>query len=114
MSWIGAAIGLSVPNPETANTAGFIWLFPVTFLSNAFVATPTLPDWLKPVGDWNPISSTIQACRDLFGNAGLRGAARSTSFPMEHPVVTSLFWSLLILMIFVPLSIRKYRVATAR
>jgi ABC transporter DrrB family efflux protein len=68
MCWIGAYIGLSVPNPETANTAGFIWLFPVTFLSNAFVPLATLPDWLQPVAAWNPVSATVAAVRDLFGN----------------------------------------------
>ncbi len=77
MSWIGAVIGLSVSTPETANTAGFIWLFPVTFVSNAFVPTSSLPGWLQPVAEWNPISSTVLALRELFGNPTGYARARS-------------------------------------
>src|SRR5205809_1820708 len=54
MSWISATIGLSVKSVEVAQSAGFIWLFPLTFLSNAFIPTDTLPDWLQKVADWNP------------------------------------------------------------
>jgi ABC transporter DrrB family efflux protein len=125
MSWVGALIGLAVPNPETANTAGFIWLFPVTFLSNAFVPTGTLAGWLQPVAEWNPISATVQACRELFGNlpqappgqelpANVRQVIGAESFPMQHSVLVSLFWSLLILVICVPAAVRRYRSATAR
>jgi ABC-2 type transport system permease protein len=114
MSWIGALIGLSVPNPETASSAGFIWLFPVTFLSNAFVPAATLPTWLQPVAVWNPISAVVLACRELFGNLGAVPPPSSDAFPVQHPIVTSVFWSLLILLIFVPWSVRRYRVAAAR
>jgi ABC transporter DrrB family efflux protein len=108
MSWIGALIGLSVSSPESANTAGFIWIFPLTFLSNVFVPTNTLPSWLRPVAEWNPLSSTAQAIRRLFGNeTGIAPA----SFPMRHPLPTSLFWSLLILAVCIPLAVRKYRSA---
>jgi ABC transporter DrrB family efflux protein len=105
MTWIGAMIGMVVSNPETANTAGFIWLFPVTFLSNAFVPVGTLPSWLKPVAIWNPFSSTVQAARELFGNPVL---ATGHSFPVEHPIVVSVGWSLLLLAVFIPWSVRKY------
>jgi ABC transporter DrrB family efflux protein len=116
MSWIGAVIGLSVSTPETANTAGFIWLFPVTFVSNAFVPTSALPSWLQPVAEWNPISSTVLALRELFGNP--TGYHEPTNpvpdvLPMQHPVATSLVWSIVILAIFVPLAIRKYRSVSA-
>jgi ABC-2 type transport system permease protein len=112
MSWIGAVIGLSVSTPETANTAGFIWLFPVTFVSNAFVPTGSLPGWLQPVAEWNPISSTVLGLRDLFGNpTGYHPPTNPIPdvFPMQHPVITSLIWSAVILAVFVPLSVRKYR-----
>ena len=55
--WIGAVIGLSVRSVEVAQTAGLIWLFPLTFLSNAFVPLETMPSWLQPVAAWNPISA---------------------------------------------------------
>ena len=63
MSWIGAWIGLIVPSPEVANTAGFIWLFPVTFLSNAFVPLHGLTPWRLTVVSWNPVSYVAAACR---------------------------------------------------
>jgi ABC-2 type transport system permease protein len=112
MSWIGAVIGLSVSTPETANTAGFIWLFPVTFVSNAFVPTGSLPGWLQPVAEWNPISATVLAQRQLFGNpTGYHAPGNPIpgAFPMQHPAITSLIWSAVILAVFVPMAIRKYR-----
>ncbi|MFE7356376.1 ABC transporter permease [Streptomyces sp. NPDC057543] len=107
-SWIGALIGLSVRSPEAATSAGLIWLFPLTFLSNAFVPVNTMPGWLQAIAYWNPFSATVQACRKLFGNPGADGAH---SWPMRHPVEASALWSLLILALFSWLSVRKYRVA---
>jgi ABC transporter DrrB family efflux protein len=110
MSWIGAVIGLSVSTPETANTAGFIWLFPVTFVSNAFVPTSSLPGWLQPIAEWNPISSTVLALRELFGNpTGYAPGKIPDVLPMQYPAWVSLGWSVLILAFFVPLAVRKYR-----
>jgi ABC-2 type transport system permease protein len=109
-SWIGALIGLSVRTPEAATSGGLIWLFPVTFISNAFVPTATMPGWLQPVAEWNPFSATVQACRVLFGNPGV---STSDAWPMQHPVWASLIWSLVILVAFRTLAVRKYRSATA-
>ena len=112
MSWVGAWIGLGVPNPEVANTAGFIWLFPLTFLSNAFVPTQGMPTWLQTVAEWNPVTATVTAQRQLFGNPNPFTA--TDSLPGQHPVLLSLVYSLLVLAVFVPLAVRKYRVATSR
>ncbi|WP_371654397.1 MULTISPECIES: ABC transporter permease [unclassified Streptomyces] len=109
-SWIGALIGLTVRTPEAATSGGLIWLFPVTFVSNAFVATSGMTPWLRHVAEWNPFSATVQACRDLFGNPGV---VPSEAWPMQHPVIASLLWSLLIIVVFRTLAVRKYRSATA-
>ncbi|GGP51178.1 ABC transporter permease [Streptomyces melanogenes] len=109
-SWIGALIGLSVRTPEAATSGGLIWLFPVTFVSNAFVATSGMTPWLRHVAEWNPFSATVQACRDLFGNPGV---VPSNAWPMQHPVIASLIWSLVIIVVFRTLAVRKYRSATA-
>ena len=106
MSWIGAFAGLSVSSPEAANNLGFIWLFPLTFLSNAFVPVDTLPDWLQVVANWNPISAVTAAVRDLFGNPN---PITDPPFPIKYAVPVSIGWCLLILAIFIPLSVRKYR-----
>jgi ABC transporter DrrB family efflux protein len=109
MSWIGALIGLSVRTPEAANTVGFIWIFPLTFLSNAFVPSQTMPGWLQPIANWNPVSATVYALRDLFGNPTGYSAGAKIPWPMAHATWVSITWSLLILAIFVPLSVRRYR-----
>jgi ABC transporter DrrB family efflux protein len=106
MSWVGSLIGLSVSSAETANSAGFIWLFPVTFLSNAFAPIGTMPKFLQHVATWNPVSSVVQAGRELFGNPAI--APPSHSFPVDHPILVSLGWCVLLLVVFVPLSVRKY------
>ncbi|MFJ8820345.1 ABC transporter permease [Streptomyces sp. NPDC102467] len=109
-TWIGALIGLSVRTPEAATSGGIIWLFPVTFISNAFVDTGMMTPWLRHVADWNPFSATVQACRVLFGNPGV---STSSAWPMQHPVWASLLWSVLIIVVFRTLAVRKYRNATA-
>jgi ABC-2 type transport system permease protein len=113
MSWVSATIGLSVRSVEVANSAGFIWLFPLTFLSNAFVATAGLPSWLRPVADWNPVSSVIQAVRQLFGNTSPL-LPPGDAWPLQHPVLATLAWSAIILAVFGPLSVSRYRAAASR
>ncbi|MEU6663507.1 ABC transporter permease [Streptomyces sp. NPDC046821] len=109
-TWIGALIGLSVRTPEAATSGGLIWLFPVTFVSNAFVDSSKMTPWLQHIADWNPFSATVQACRELFGNPGV---SHSSAWPMQHAVWASLIWSVLIVVVFRTLSVRKYRNATA-
>ncbi|TQE24241.1 ABC transporter permease [Streptomyces ipomoeae] len=109
-TWVGALIGLSVRTPEAATSGGLIWLFPVTFISNAFVDSSRMTPWLRHVADWNPFSATVQACRELFGNPGV---TNSGAWPMAHPVWASLIYSVLIIVIFRTLAVRKYRSATA-
>ncbi|MFD0316980.1 ABC transporter permease [Streptomyces flavalbus] len=109
-TWVGALIGLSVRTPEAATSGGLIWLFPVTFVSNAFVDSSQMTPWLRHVADWNPFSATVQACRELFGNPGV---SPSDAWPMQHPVWASLIYSILIIALFRTLAVRKYRSATA-
>ena len=65
-SWIQAYIGLSVRSVEAANSAGFIWMFPLTFVSSAFVLTATMPGWLAAIADANPFTKLTNAARALF------------------------------------------------
>ena len=111
MLWVGALIGLSVGSPQVAASAGLIWLFPVTFISNAFVPPETMPSWLQTLAEWNPLSAIVQACRELFGNQSL---VVSDAWPMEQPVLASLIWCAIIIGIFAPLAIRKYKAATTK
>ncbi|MFD8426187.1 ABC transporter permease [Streptomyces coelicoflavus] len=109
-TWIGALIGLSVRTPEAATSGGIIWLFPVTFVSNAFVDSSQMTPWLRHIAEWNPFSATVQACRELFGNPGV---VQSDAWPMQHPVWASIIWSVLIIAVFRTLAVRKYRSAAS-
>ena len=106
MAWVGVYLGLVAPTVETVQQLGFLIIFPLTFLSNAFVPTATLPAVLQPIAEWNPISALTQATRQLFGNPS---PFPSGSFPSEHPYLLSVGWTVAILAVFVPLGIRRYR-----
>jgi len=112
MAWIGATIGLSVSSPQVASTAGFAWLFPLTFLSNAFVPSETLPSWLRVFAEWNPITSIVAAERYLFGYPV--PVTPDAPFSLQHPILTTIIWLVLITAIFMPLAGRKFRKATSR
>jgi ABC-2 type transport system permease protein len=107
VSWIGVWVGLSV-TPQTADSLVPL-VFPVTMVSNSFVPTTGMPAWLRLVADWNPISALVAACRDLFGNPTVLAA--HASLPLRHPVAVTIGWSLLLLLVFVPLSVRRYQSA---
>jgi ABC-2 type transport system permease protein len=111
-TWIGALIGLSVRTPEAATSGGLIWLFPLTFISVAFVPSENMPAALRHIAEWNPFSATVVASRDLFGNLPANYRLPD-AWPMQHPVLASLLWSILIIVIFRTLAVRKYRSATA-
>ncbi len=106
MSWIGVWLGLSVPSVEVAQQAVFIVLFPITFVSNVFVPPQTLPSWLQPIAEWNPTSTLTASLRQLWGNPN---PFVSTGFPSQHPVLVTLIWVVVIVAIFAPLGIRRYR-----
>jgi ABC transporter DrrB family efflux protein len=101
-SWIAATIGLSVRTVEAVQSAGFIWLFPVTFVSSAFVPTSTMPAWLRVVAEHQPFTITVNAARGFF----LRGSAGADGWQ-------ALAWCLALLAVFIPLAIAAYRRRTA-
>jgi ABC transporter DrrB family efflux protein len=111
MTWLGTLIGLLVRTPETANTLGFVTLFPITFIANTFVPTQGMPRPLRLMADWNPLSATVAACRQLFGNPG--AGPISDAWPLQHPVLASVSYSLVLLAIVIPLSVHRYRNATS-
>jgi len=106
MSWIGVWLGLSVPTVEVAQQVSFTVIFPITFVSNAFVLTQTLPDWLQPIAEWNPTSTLTTSLRELWGNPSLPGG---TSLASTEPILVTLVWIAVILAVFIPLGVRRYR-----
>jgi ABC-2 type transport system permease protein len=97
-SWISATIGMAVGNVETAQVAGFIWVFPLVFASSAFVPVETMPAWLQAFAEVQPITLTVNAMRGLF----LGG-------PTGSYVLGSLAWCAGILAVFMPMAVRRYR-----
>ena len=104
-SWISALIGLLVKDPETAQAAGFVWIFPLVFASSAFVPVQTMPGWLRTFAEVQPISVTVDAVRYLTSGGVAPGAAPSD-------VLWACLWALGILAVFVPLAVAQYRRST--
>ena len=111
-SWVMTLLGIVVRTPEVINNASFMVLFPLTFISNAFVQASNLPGPLEFIANWNPVSALVQAARELFGNTG--AAPPADTFPMQHPVVTVLLGSAVMLLVFVPLTVSRFRQASSR
>jgi len=107
MSWVGTLVGLLVRSPDVAQQVMFLAVFPLTFVANTFVPTDGMPDWLRTIADWNPISAVVAAVRELFGNSS--GQAPSEAWPLQHAALASVLWCVAILAISVPLAVRRYR-----
>jgi ABC-2 type transport system permease protein len=95
------------------NNASFIVIFPLTFVANTFVPLETFPSVLRTFAEWNPLSSVVQAARNLFGNT-VPGAPVSDVWSLQHPALYTLLWVVVILAVFVPLSVRVYRRTASR
>ncbi len=102
--WIGIYIGLATKS-AAAVMAAQILIWPIGFLSSIFVNPTTMPAWLAFIAEWNPLSATASAARELFGNPGYD----SSSWAGENALLLAIAWPLVITMIFMPLSIWAYR-----
>jgi ABC transporter DrrB family efflux protein len=106
MSWIGVWLATLVPTVEVAQQVVFITIFPLTFISNVFVPPASLPSWLQPVAEWNPVSTLTAATRELWGNPN---PFVGSGFPSQHPILMTLVWTVVIIAIFAPLAVSRYR-----
>jgi ABC-2 type transport system permease protein len=106
LSWAGIFAGLM-------SNVSFLCTFPLTFLSNAFASTTSMPRALQYFAEWNPVSTMVAAARQLFGFHNVFGVT-AHSFPSEHPIVASLIYMVLIMAIFIPLSVNRYKNANRR
>ncbi|HEX6481189.1 MAG TPA: ABC transporter permease [Ktedonobacteraceae bacterium] len=102
-SWISALIGLLVNSVEAAQSAGFIWLFPLTFASSAFVPTKSMPDWLRVFAEHQPVSLIVNAVRGLLLNT-----------PDATTIWQALAWCVGILVVFIPVAVWAYGRRIAR
>lgn len=107
LSWVCACVGIASDDAESAQNLGLIVLFPLSFVSNALVPTERMPALLRAIADWNPVSAVTAASRQLFHNPN--PSAAIGAWPMQHPVVASLAWSIGLLVVFAPLAAWLYR-----
>jgi ABC-2 type transport system permease protein len=103
-SWIGAYLGTASRDAESASTIGMVAVFPLMFLSGVFVPPAQLPTPIRQIAQWNPLTTAATGIRHLFGNPtpGL-----GHTWLLDHPVVGTLAWCILILAIFAPLATRR-------
>ncbi|GAA1924016.1 ABC transporter permease [Streptomyces sodiiphilus] len=105
VTWVGIWLGLMVADPDLVGVIVFPLAFPLTAVSNVFVAPELMPGWLGTVAEWNPLSSTAAAARELFGNPGTGGE----SWIAQHPLVPAVVWPVLLIAVFAPPAVRRYQ-----
>lgn len=96
-SWIQALIGLTAKSVEAANSAGFIWMFPMTFVSSAFVDPSSMPGWLQPIAEHNPFTVVTNATRALYNG-----------LDPGRDLWLSIAWAVGITVVFAGLSFRRF------
>ncbi|MCY7419381.1 MAG: ABC transporter permease, partial [Chloroflexi bacterium] len=106
MSWVGIWLGLSVPTVEVGQQVAFVVIFPITFISSAFVPIQTMPSWLQPFAEWNPVSTLTSSLRILWGNPN---PFATNNLPSTEPILVTIGWVVVLLGLFIPLGVRKYR-----
>ncbi len=110
MIWIGTGIGLSVRTPDAVTGVVFMVVFPLTFISNAFVPIATMPTVLQWFAWWNPVSAMVAAVRELFGNPG--APVVDGVWPLENPVTASFLYSAILVAAAIPIALSRYRART--
>jgi hypothetical protein len=103
--WVGVYLGLRFHSNPEAVTAARTLEFPVGFLANPFVAVSTMPAWLGVIALWNPLSSTVTAARQLFGDP----VGAHSSWITSHAIIMAAAWPLLLIAVFFPLSLHRYQ-----
>src|SRR5919106_220058 len=113
ISWIMAYVGLLVPSAEVVNNASTMVIFPLPFIANTFVPADNLPTPLRIFAEWNPVSAVTQAARELFGNVPPEGPEPNV-WSLQNPILYTLICVAVIVAVFAPLAVRRYRRADAR
>jgi ABC-2 type transport system permease protein len=104
---VGTVIGVIARTPDAVQGFVFMTVFPLTFLSNAFVPAASLPDGLRQIAEYNPVSAVAAAVRTLFGNP--TAVPADAPWPLTHPVVAAVLWSAAFLAVAAPLCVWRFR-----
>lgn len=108
MIWIGVMLGSLVATPEGVTGIAFAVLFPITFIASTFVPIGTMPEPLKTVAQWNPVTTLSDALRLLFGNPNTP-VRPGDPWPIEHPIAYTWIWIVLLVLVLAPLAVRVYQ-----
>jgi len=106
MIWFGILVGSMMRSTEAVNGFMFTVMFPITFLANTFAPTDKMLPWLRTIAEWNPVSALVQSLRVLWGNTP--PAPPDASWPLHHPVLVTIAWSLGLTLVFMPLALRAF------
>lgn len=109
ISWIGAFIAMTARSVEVAQSLGLLWLFPVCFISGAFVSADMLPGPLRVIAEWNPVTAVATAVRQGFGNEAPAGFATAGGWPAENALLYAFLCCIAIIAIFAPIAVTQYR-----
>lgn len=107
MIWFGILVGSMMRSVEAVNGLMFTTIFPITFVANTFAPTEQMVPWLRTIAEWNPISSLVQSLRVLWGNTP--PAPADAAWPMHHPEIVTIGWSLVLTVVLAPLAIRAFQ-----
>ena len=110
MIWIGIVVGSRLKTIEAVNGVMFTTIFPITFLANTFAPPESMPDWLRVFAEWNPLSSVVQAMRQLWGNAPAVGP--EAALPLQYPLLSSLLWIVGLTVVIAPVAIKAFDART--
>lgn len=110
MIWIGIVVGSRLKTIEAVNGVMFTTTFPITFVANTFAPPESMPTWLRTIAEWNPLSSVVQAMRQLWGNAPAVGP--EAALPLQHPVAASLLWIVGLTVIIAPIAVKAFDART--
>jgi ABC transporter DrrB family efflux protein len=110
MIWVGILVGSTMRSVEGVQGLMFSTIFPLTFVANTFAPTESMTPWLRTIAEWNPMSSLCQAMRELWGNAA--PAPADAAWPLHHPVLMSVVYSVAVTLVVAPLAVRAFTVRT--
>ncbi|WP_232266298.1 ABC transporter permease [Streptomyces pactum] len=104
MLWLGIHLALVARTPDMVQAVQIL-IWPIGFLSSVFASPRDMPAWLGTLAEWNPMSATAAATRSLFGNPGWEGS----SWAARHAELLAVAWPLVLLAVFFPLAVRRFR-----
>ena len=109
IAWVGAVVALTARSVEVAQSLGLLWLFPVCFISGAFVSADSLPGPLQGIAAWNPVTAIATASRQGFGNSAPAQFQEAGGWPAENAMLYAMLCCLAIIAVFAPIAVSQYR-----